>query len=528
MKSNMKPTINIDATGSNFYLSSSEKDQIFVNSNYYGITKKESTTMAYITEIPINKSNRFFVRNSYGNFNLKNSLNYQHNKINPLERISSAPNIFSTENQDHKNSYSNFKYSSLKNNQSSKNILKTQNFDNFKTVENKKQNYIIPEVETKTLNSNYKNLNNDINNNFKKDEYLSAFSDSSTFGDKSTMNDITKKINQHQLNITKSLMPNLQEQNNYHKNITFKQIDIPINPRTSFQNQPYLKKKIQEIDRKMINPNDFKTLKNIGFGTFGQIFCVKYLRNNKYYALKKETVGDDYPELIQSSIEKTKMLIEFFEKTNSNSVIRIYADKLEKKGKIFTYYTLYEIAEIDWEKEIYIRQKYQNFYSEQEILNILKQLIKCLAELQKNHITHRDVKPSNVLISKGIYKICDFGESRKIICDGIICSRARGTEVYMSPLLFRGLCSRVLLIRHNTYKSDVYSLGICFIFASTLIFECMTYLRNIEDMDKMKQIIFRFVSRRYSKKVINILIDMLQIEENLRLDFIQLEAKYFP
>ena len=116
MKSNMKPTINIDATGSNFYLSSSEKDQIFVNSNYYGITKKESTTMPYITEIPINKSNRFFVRNSYGNFNLKNSLNYQHNKINTLERISSAPNIFSTENQDHKNSYSNFKYSSLKNN----------------------------------------------------------------------------------------------------------------------------------------------------------------------------------------------------------------------------------------------------------------------------------------------------------------------------------------------------------------------------------------------------------------------------
>ena len=524
MKKNLKPTINTDFTGNNFYLSK-ETNQIFANSNFYGISKNESNKMPYKTETPIKNSYSNFVNNSCENINFQNSLNFQHNKSNALEYISSAPNIFPAENQNFKKSHSNLK--SLT--KTAQNIHNIQNFGNFEAIGKEKQNYTSPEIENNVLNSNNNNLNNYNNNNFNIDEYSSTFSDSNNFVDKNTNNDIANNINLHQLNIAKSLMPNLQQKNNYHQNIpSFMQIDVPKSSRTSFQIQPYFKKKIQETDPKIINPSDFKTIKNIGFGTFGQIFCMQYLKNNKYYALKKETVGDDYPELIQSSIEKTKMLLEFFEKTNSNRVIRIYADKLEKKGKIFTYYTLYEIAEIDWEKEIYIRQKYQNFYSEQEILNILKQLIKCLAELQKNHITHRDVKPSNVLITKGIYKICDFGESRKIICDGIICSRARGTEVYMSPLLFRGLCSRALLIRHNTYKSDVYSLGICFIFASTLIFECMTYLRNIEDMDKMKQIIFSFVCRRYSKNVFNILIDMLQIDENLRLDFIQLEAKYFP
>lgn len=39
-------------------------------------------------------------------------------------------------------------------------------------------------------------------------------------------------------------------------------------------------------------------------------------------------------------------------------------------------------------------------------------LLKGFLELIENGIIHRDVKPANILMSKGVYKLADFGLSR--------------------------------------------------------------------------------------------------------------------
>ena len=74
-----------------------------------------------------------------------------------------------------------------------------------------------------------------------------------------------------------------------------------------------------------------------------------------------------------------------------------------------------ELADRDWEQEIKNRKSHLLYYSEFELINIMSQLIKTLSLMQKNHITHRDIKLQNILLLNDMYKICDFGEARKMM-----------------------------------------------------------------------------------------------------------------
>lgn len=59
--------------------------------------------------------------------------------------------------------------------------------------------------------------------------------------------------------------------------------------------------------------------------------------------------------------------------------------------------------------------------AEEDAIQILKQIVLGLIvmyilwkELHKNKIIHRDLKPENILIHNGIFKIADFGFSKKL------------------------------------------------------------------------------------------------------------------
>ena len=247
--------------------------------------------------------------------------------------------------------------------------------------------------------------------------------------------------------------------------------------------------------------------------------------------MKKEFLTDI--EEIAKRRENCKIIQNFMKNTGNKGVIRLYGNLCFKKKNNnnkenineFIYYELMEKAERDWDKEINLRAKHKFYYTENELFNIMTQLITTLSLLEKNHITHRDIKPQNILVINGQYKLGDFGEIRILKRDGLIVQRVRGSELYMSPILFSGLHVNSLQVRHNTYKSDVFSLGMCLFYAASLTYIGVDSIRELTNMMTIKNIIFQLLSRRYSEKLINFILSMLEVKESKRSNFIQLEEK---
>ena len=209
-------------------------------------------------------------------------------------------------------------------------------------------------------------------------------------------------------------------------------------------------------------------------------------------------------------------------------IIKVFGSLCQKtKNETYDFYELMELAQIDWDQEIMRRGKAHIYYSEQELINIMKQIVNTFALLQKNLITHRDIKPQNIMIVDGKFKICDFGNARILKKDGILYQRIRGSEMYMSPILFRGLHTKEAQVKHNTFKSDVFSLGMCFLLAGSLTYKPLNLIRESYDTNFIQKVINNFISKRYSKSVVDIISSMLQINEKIRPDFIEVESFFF-
>ncbi|XP_028411798.1 dual specificity mitogen-activated protein kinase kinase 1-like [Dendronephthya gigantea] len=112
----------------------------------------------------------------------------------------------------------------------------------------------------------------------------------------------------------------------------------------------------------------------------------------------------------------------------------------------------------------------------EDVLGIISiAVLKGLSYLRENHkIIHRDVKPSNILISsRGEIKLCDFGVSGQLI-DSMANSFV-GTRSYMAPERLQG----------NIYsiQSDIWSLGLSLV--EMAIGRYPVPPPNPEDIDKV-------------------------------------------
>ena len=99
----------------------------------------------------------------------------------------------------------------------------------------------------------------------------------------------------------------------------------------------------------------------------------------------------------------------------------------------------------------------------------------------------------------------------------------RGTELYMSPVLFYGLKEDKDGISHNVFKSDVFSLGYCLIYVATLSFDCLYEIRDVYYMSLINSVVNKHLKVRYSAKFIELIGMMIEFDESKRLSFIELE-----
>ena len=93
----------------------------------------------------------------------------------------------------------------------------------------------------------------------------------------------------------------------------------------------------------------------------------------------------------------------------------------------------------------------------------------------------------------------------------------------MSPLLFNGLRTGQIDIKHNLFKSDVYSLGLCILYAAVTNNKPLYEIRKYVEMGGVKKYLEKLLRGKYSQKFLSLLVSMLEIHEKNRPDFIELE-----
>ena len=498
-----------------------------VNSNNYitsgNINYAQPQRQKKINSIKHNLYNTYYsdINNNYIQTDINNTQNY-----NPVfSQKNKLSNSYSSSNFKLENNVSNYDNRNMNNqiNLKPHNFIRSISSDNIK-------------------NHNRSWDNNQVNKNefipTKKIQNITIIKDPISFnnindykGNNYQNKQETSYIDSNQVKSNSSNNINNNYNINFNININH-DYNNPNNPNNKYNintpNNNYIPISFPELEpASNFNLSEFVNIGTVGRGTEGTIYAVKWKKNNKKYALKKGFIKME--EIVKKRQEEINMLKEFRKKTGSDGVINIYGYLcLRNKMNSYNYdfYELMELAEIDWDKEIERRSRVGQFYSEYELMEIMFQIVQTFALLQKNHITHRDIKPQNIILVNGKYKIIDFGNARILKRDGLVMQRIRGSEMYMSPVMFKAYHSKMERVKHNTFKSDVFSLGMCFLLAATLSYDPLNNIREEYNYSIITRYVRHYIGQRYSENIKRLLLHMLQVEEDLRPDFIQLEELF--
>ena len=291
-----------------------------------------------------------------------------------------------------------------------------------------------------------------------------------------------------------------------------------INIESMIQNVLISQDKLNSLASKTNIPSfkesDYNYLRPIGEGTYGVVYLVENKETYEQFALKK-IVCRDYNELI-----KHKNELELIYSVKHENILQLCGIEYKYLDETTSaIYVLMELAKNDWNMEIKRRMLAKKYYKENEIIDILKQIIKGFLFLQSNNIAHRDIKPQNILLfPNNVYKIADFGEAKNIK-NIEQQSTLRGSQLYMSPVLYKGYKFNQKNVIHNPYKSDVFSLGYCLLYAICLNLKILETLRELTTMRSIISSINKHIMNKYSDKLMNIIYKMIEPNEDDRFDF---------
>ena len=207
---------------------------------------------------------------------------------------------------------------------------------------------------------------------------------------------------------------------------------------------------------------------------------------------------------------------------NHENIIKIHAGLLGGSGGSFEYFlfVMDYYPDGDLDIEIKLRGQRRNFWSQTDLLQIFKGMASGFGYMQNIAIAHRDIKPQNILRDVNKFIISDLGYAFKTR-DGKSFHIA-GTRNYLSPLLRYAYSAHsqgadLSGFDQNVYKSNVFSLGLTFLY--------MASLQSIDELGTLNQAEFENVLRRrveglaYDMNVKTIIYQMLEFEEAKRWDF---------
>mmetsp|Transcript_41658 Transcript_41658/g.79602 ORF Transcript_41658/g.79602 Transcript_41658/m.79602 type:complete len:516 (+) Transcript_41658:462-2009(+) len=187
----------------------------------------------------------------------------------------------------------------------------------------------------------------------------------------------------------------------------------------------------------------FEVQKFLGKGSYGSVFRVRRLSDNKIYALKETNVKHMSAQDRADAVNEIRLLAsvrhhhvtnyhEAFVDGNRLCIVMEYA------------------PHGDLARAIRKRAAQQKYFSEDQIWNYLIQICHGLQALHAARILHRDVKTANVLRCAGeIVKLSDLGVAK--LMKGAMTKTQIGTPHYMPPEVWKS--------RPYSFSSDTWALG---------------------------------------------------------------------
>lgn len=221
---------------------------------------------------------------------------------------------------------------------------------------------------------------------------------------------------------------------------------------------------------------DYEDIKIIGRGQYGKAHLVRHGKDQSSYIAK--TI--ELTCLSKKERETALQEVELLRRLDHPSIV-------EYKDNFFMGDTLVIIMQFceGGDLAAYIKENARDkvFFREEHIMNYFVQVLQALQYIHDQRILHRDLKTSNLFLTKkrAVVKLGDFGISR--VLEGSIEAAITvvGTPYYMSP----EVCEN----KPYTFKSDVWSLG-CVLYEL-----CM--LKHAFSADNLLGLVYKIVSDKY-------------------------------
>ncbi|HTQ51695.1 MAG TPA: serine/threonine-protein kinase [Candidatus Acidoferrales bacterium] len=210
---------------------------------------------------------------------------------------------------------------------------------------------------------------------------------------------------------------------------------------------------------KIFGPDEaeYEVIEYIGNGNFGEVHKVKQRNGDQVLAMK--TVPSPFADAtaLKAFINEANLAVEI---RHPNVIeYKFFHDGSKYAG--LPQYILMEYADGGTlENQLVKAQRENKPFSNSDLLGMFKQLVAGMKAIN-DKLVHRDIKPDNILISKNVLKISDFGLS-KVVTEATRKSSFKGFGhiQYMAPEAWR--------FEKNTVQLDIYSMGIVFYQLATL------------------------------------------------------------
>jgi cyclin-dependent kinase 9 len=153
----------------------------------------------------------------------------------------------------------------------------------------------------------------------------------------------------------------------------------------------------------------YEKISHIGKGTFGEVFRARNKTTKYEVALKKILMDNEQEGFPITALREIKLLCTY-KHENIVNLIEVCRSKQDINGKAISY-LVFDFCHHDLAGLI---QEAKDLFNNIEIIKcVLKQLLEGLHLLHSRKVIHRDMKSSNILITKdGVLKIADFGLAR--------------------------------------------------------------------------------------------------------------------